>query len=100
MKVSIIITITIIISNTHTTTTTTTTTGVYTCHVSNLRGGSIKVKRISQPAVVFVEHSEAYILRVIPYYIPRIKNVRKKWTSYSSVKAHFNRGVIEGMCVV
>ena len=74
--------------------------GVYTCRVSNLRGGALTMSVMSNPAVVFVEHSEPFILRVIPLYVPRAQTVRKKWTTYSSMKGQFNSGVIEGIVTI
>lgn len=28
--------------------------GIYTCHVSNIRGGGVRIKRKSEPAIVLV----------------------------------------------
>lgn len=74
--------------------------GVYYCLVTNIRGGSIPITRKSVRAVVVVEHSQPYRAKVKPYYRPRIMEVRKKWTTYSSIRGSFNKGHIEGIVTI
>lgn len=85
--------------------------GIYTCHVSNIRGGGVKIKRKSVNAVVLVfftarctriffirfhfakvEHSVPYVVAAYPYYEPREQVFRKKWPIYSSLYGTFRSG--------
>ncbi|RYH31300.1 hypothetical protein EON65_02955 [archaeon] len=71
--------------------------GVYVCEVSNVRGGSLKIKRKSVGAVVLVEKPKPYIVDVVPLYVPRKQTSRKKWTIYSSILGTFRYGALEGL---
>lgn len=74
--------------------------GVYTCHVSNMRGGSMKIRRKSVGAVVVVEHSVPYAVPVAPVYVPRAQVLRKKWNVYASIQGHFRKGRLEGLVLI
>jgi hypothetical protein len=74
--------------------------GVYHCEVSNVRGGSIRIKRISNSATVFICRPQRYLLRVQPNYKSRIQMFRKAWTIYSSLQGFFRNGKIEGIVTI
>eukprot|EP01035_Chromulina_nebulosa_P020505 gene20505-26599_t len=74
--------------------------GIYTCHVSNIRGGGVRIKRKSEPAIVLVEQSVPYIVAAIPFYEPRRQIFRKKWPIYSSLYGTFRRGRVEGIVTI
>jgi len=74
--------------------------GIYTCHVANIRGGGVRIKRKSQTAVVVVEHSIPYLVSVRPHYEPRPQIFRKKWTIYSSLLGTFRHGRVEGIVTI
>lgn len=74
--------------------------GLYECHIENTRGGNIVISKKSRPAVVFVEHSERYKVKVRPVYIQRAQVLRKNWTIYSSIMGTFVRGKVSGLVVV
>lgn len=71
--------------------------GVYSCDVRNIRGGTVPILRHSIRAVVVVEHSVPFIIKVKPNYVPRLQGPRKKWTIYSSVLGTFKKGHLEGL---
>lgn len=74
--------------------------GIYTCRISNIRGGSILIERLTRRVVVAIERSSPFPLRVYPYYFPRQQGARKKWPSYASLLGTFTRGTVEGIVVI
>jgi hypothetical protein len=74
--------------------------GVYVCAVTNKRGGTVQIKRLTIPAVVVVEHPERYPLKTIPVYTARPQKRRKKWTVYSSIKGTFTDGQLQGIVTI
>ena len=74
--------------------------GVYTCKVWNIRAGPVKIVRITEPAVVVVEQSMPYKLRVVPSYLPRPQVIRKNWTVYSCILGTFTKGELEGLVTI
>ena len=72
--------------------------GVYSCDITNIRGGSVPILRHSIRAVVVVEHSVLFVVKVKPNYVPRLQDgPRKKWNIYSSVLGTFKKGRLEGL---
>jgi len=74
--------------------------GIYTCYVQNYRGGSMRMRRRSVPAVVVVEHSMPFPVPVAPVYAPRVQTIRKKWNVYSSAHGTLKKGRLEGIVVI
>lgn len=74
--------------------------GLYTCVIKNVRGGNIIITKITRPAVVFVEHSERFRVKVRPQYFPRAQVIRKKWTIYSSILGTFTKGKLNGLVLI
>ncbi len=68
--------------------------------VQNYRGGSMRMRRKSVPAVVVVEHSLPFPVPVAPVYQPREQTIRKKWNVYSSAHGTFKKGRMEGIVVI
>jgi hypothetical protein len=65
--------------------------------VTNVRGGSVVIKRISQIAVVAVESAGRFLLRTYPFYKPRKQTKRTRWTIYSSLSGTFYKGKVRGV---
>jgi hypothetical protein len=74
--------------------------GIYTCIVTNIRGGSIKMKKTTIGAVVLVERPKPYVVEVVPYYVPRQQTPRKKWTIYTSLIGTFTKGRLDGLVLI
>jgi hypothetical protein len=74
--------------------------GVYVCHVTNYRGGTVLIKRKTAPAIVVVERPERYKIQTFPFYTPRRPVRRLRWTIYSSIKGTFTNGKVDGLCTV
>jgi len=74
--------------------------GLYICVVENLRGGELVMKKKTRPAVVFVEQSERYRVKVRPQYNRRMPVIRKKWTIYSSISGTFINGKLSGLVLI
>eukprot|EP01041_Mallomonas_annulata_P000411 gene411-745_t len=74
--------------------------GKYSCIVSNIRGGSVLIKRVSRVATVVFETIEPYVVRGYPLYIPRHQRKRQKWTLYSCVQGTFTTGRLEGIVTI
>ena len=71
--------------------------GIYHCLVTNIRGGSIAVVRKSKIAVVVV------VQRALSGYSqarPRVREVRKKWTTYQSIHGTFIQGELKGIVTI
>ena len=74
--------------------------GLYVCHIQNVRGGNILMKKVTRPTVIFVEQPERYKVKVKPYYNRRAPTIRKKWNIYSSIFGNFINGKLSGLTVI
>lgn len=74
--------------------------GIYTCKVTNIRGGTMKLTKKSLSVVVVVEKPRPFWVDVVPFYQPRPQTIRKKWNFYSSIYGTFTKGRIDGLVLI
>ena len=74
--------------------------GLYTCAVTNVRGGNVVITKLSKEVVVVVEAIEPLMVRGYPVYNPRVQVKRQKWTLYSCIYGTFTKGKVDGIVTI
>ena len=70
--------------------------GLYTCVVSNLRGGSVVNRAECRPTVVIIGDPPPLLTKVVEDYHPRVQCRRKFWARYASLHGWYDHGRVGG----
>ena len=71
--------------------------GRYFCVVSNTRGGSMKITRCSEIAWIIIERPSRMSVKMLPFYVPRRRVMRRRWSMYKSILGTFLYGELIGI---